>query len=470
MVSPALISEELARFVGEFAADRIPAQVIARAKQLILDAVGIALASTTHEFSRRAMTAIADLAGPGDAIVIGTPLRLPMRDAALINGMLIHGLDFDDTHSGGVIHATSSILPTVLAVGARCRVSGRDVLAAYVLGIEAAARLGAVAKGGFHQVGFHPTGLVGAFACALAAGRLMGLDEEQLVMAQGLALSVGSGSLEFLEDGAWNKRLHPGWAANGGITAAALARQGFLGAKRAYEGRFGLYTSHLQNWVGAADLSLATADLGEVWEVLQVALKPYPACHFVHACTEAAIRLARDGDFDLTRVERVCALVPAEVVSTVCEPIDNKRRPANSYDAQFSIPFAIAMALRRGRFTLDELEDAAIADSETLALADRVEYEIDALSTFPRHYSGEVIVTTRDGRMLRRREQINLGNGERPLSETEILEKFRSNALRAVPQAQAERIEGLVLSFDEFADISEPVASLTTVEGNDHLA
>ena len=463
-MSPALISEELARFVGGIPADHIPAQVIARAKYLILDAVGIALASTTYEFSRRTMTAIADLAGPGDAIVIGTPLRLPMRDAALINGMLIHGLDFDDTHSGGVIHATSSVLPTVLAVGARRRASGRDMLAAYVLGVEAAARLAAVAKGGFHQIGFHPTGLVGAFACALAAGRLMGLDEQQLVMAQGLALSVGSGSLEFLEDGAWNKRLHPGWAANGGITAAALAQQGFIGAKRAYEGRFGLYASHLQNRLGAADLSLATAGLGDVWEILQVALKPYPACHFVHACIEAAIKLAREHALNAAQVQEVRALVPAEVVSTVCEPLQNKRRPANSYDAQFSIPYAVATALRRGRFSLDELDDAAITDPDTLALANRVNYEIDPASTFPRHYSGEVIVMTRDGRTLRRREQINRGNAERPLSDAEIVEKFRSNASRALSPAQAQRIESLVLSIDVLADVNQLASGLAAAE------
>ena len=184
-VATPLVAEELAQFAGAFSTERIPAAVTARAKHLILDAVGIALASTTYDFAHRAMTAIAGLAGSGDAAVIGLPSRLPLRDAALINGILVHGLDFDDTHSGGVIHATASVLPTVLAVGARQRASGREMLAAYVLGVEVAARLGAVAKGAFHQVGFHPTGLIGAFACTLAAGRLMGLGEKQLVMAQG---------------------------------------------------------------------------------------------------------------------------------------------------------------------------------------------------------------------------------------------------------------------------------------------
>ncbi len=452
-VEPALISEHLARFVGAFPADRIPAAVSDRARHLILDAVGIALASTTYDFAHRAMTAISGLAGSGDGAVIGMPARLPMRDAALVNGILVHGLDFDDTHSGGIIHATASLLPTVLAVGARQRAEGRDMLAAYILGVEAAARLGAVAKGAFHQVGFHPTGLIGAFACALAAGRLMGLSEKQLVMAQGITLSAAAGSLEFLEDGAWNKRFHPGWAAVSAITATALAQQGFVGASRAYEGRFGVFASHLQQHFDAANLALATAALGEFWELTQVAVKPYPACHFVHACADAAVHLVREQGLDPSAIERVRALVPAEVVKTVCEPVANKRRPANSYDAQFSIPFVVAASLCRGRFTLDELEDEALADPAILRLADRVDYEVDPAATFPRHYSGEVIATTRDGRILGKREQINRGNGERPLSEAAIVEKFRQNAARAVSADRARRIEELVLSLDRLADV-----------------
>ena len=448
-----LISEELARFVGSFSADAIPAAVTERAKHLILDAVGIALASTTYDFAHRAMTAISSLAGSGDTAVIGLPARLPLRDAALMNGILVHGLDFDDTHSGGVIHATSSVLPTVLAVGARQGASGRDVLAAYVLGVEVAARLGAVAKGAFHQVGFHPTGLIGAFACTLAAGRLMGLGEKQLVMAQGLTLSAGSGSLEFLEDGAWNKRFHPGWAATAGITAAALAQQGFVGAKRAYEGRFGLYASHLQSHFDPANLALATDSLGDKWELIQVAVKPYPACHFVHACVDAAVALVREQKLGADQVEHVRAIVPSEVVKTVCEPVANKRRPANSYDAQFSIPYTVAAALRRGRFTLDELEDEALGDNQILSLADRVDYEIDPASTFPRHYTGEVVVTTCDGRTLRHREAINRGNGERPITEAGIVEKYHLNASRAVSAQRARQIEVLLLTLDQQTDV-----------------
>ena len=123
--------------------------------------------------------------------------------------------------------------------------------------------------------------------------------------------------------------------------------RGFVGAKRAYEGRFGLYASHLQSHFEPANLALATAGLGETWELIQVAVKPYPACHFVHACVDAAVALVHEQKLDPAEIERVQALVPAEVVKTVCEPAANKRRPANSYDAQFSIPFTVAAALRQ---------------------------------------------------------------------------------------------------------------------------
>lgn len=450
-----LIAETLARFTAQLGFERIPSAVIARAKHLMLDAVGIALASTGFDFAHRTLSAMRGLGGYGDTPVIGFPGLLPMRDAALVNGVLIHGLDFDDTHTGGVVHPTASLLPTVLAVGARRQASGAAALVAYVAGVEAAARLGAVARGAFHQIGFHPTGLIGAFACALAAGKLMGLTADQLVMAQGITLSAAAGSLEFLEDGAWSKRFHPGWAANAGITAAALSQQGFVGPKRAYEGRFGLYPSHLQERYDPADLVLATRDLGEVWELMQVAVKPFPACHFTHACADAAIALRHSHNLDPRGIEHIEALVPAEVVKTVCEPMANKRRPVNAYDAQFSIPFIVAAALIRGRFTLAELIPEAISDPEILALAERVDYRVDPAAGFPRYYSGELVITTVDGRGLNHREHMNRGCGDRPLGEAEILRKFHDNAARAVAAERAREIAETMLGLDAATDLRE---------------
>ena len=373
------------------------------------------------------MTAIAGLAGAGDTAVIGMPARLPLRDAALINGILVHGLDFDDTHSGGVIHATASVLPTVLAVGAQQRASGRDMLAAYMLGVEVAARLGAVAKGAFHQVGFHPTGLIGAFACALAAGRLMGLDEKQLVMAQGID------ACRRLRAASNFSRTAPGTSVSiraGRRLPESLPRRWRGRASSAPSAPMRAASASMPAICRAISIrpisALATAGLGETWELHSgrgEAVPRLPLRSCLRRCRGR--RLTREHKLDAGEIEQVRALVPAEVVKTVCEPAANKRRPANSYDAQFSIPYTVAAALRRGRFTLDELEDDALGDADILALADRVNYEIDPATTFPRHYTGEVVVTLRGGRTLRHREAVNRGNGERPLSEAEIIEKFQ---------------------------------------------
>jgi len=454
--SPAPIAQALAAFAADLAYDAIPEAVRERAKHLILDAVGIAHASTHYDFAHRALSAVTELsAGGGDTPVIGQTVRLQMRDAMLMNGILVHGLDFDDTHANGIIHATASCFPSALGTAAQAGLDGRALLASYVAGIEVATRLGAVAKGGFHQVGFHPTGLIGTFACTLIAGRQFGLNAQQMAMAQGIALSVAAGSLEFLQDGAWTKRMHPGWAAVAGLTAATLARHGFKGPGAAYEGRFGLFNAYLGPLAKDCDLALATAGLGEVWETGKVSVKPIAACHFTHACADAAAILRDKHGINPADIRSVRALVPQEVIKTVCEPVATKKQPQNSYDAQFSIPYIVATALVKGRFGLADLDDAALADPGVLALAQKVEYEADPASPFPKYYSGEVVVTTRDGKEFRHREEINRGAADRPISGADIEKKFMDNMLLAVSKSRAEEVRDLVLTLDGGMDAQE---------------
>jgi 2-methylcitrate dehydratase PrpD len=448
-----LISRTLAQFAHDLTFDAIPEAVRERAKHLMLDATGIAYASGSYDFAHKTLTAIAGLGGDGRVPVIGLPQRLSPRDAALVNGVLAHGLDFDDTHTGGIIHSTASVWPTVLSTAFMRGKSGADLLVAYIAGVEAATRLGAVGSGHFHQVGFHPTGMIGVFGCTLAAGTLMGLSPQALTMAQGIALSMAAGSLEFLEDGAWTKRMHPGWAAQAGITAAALGREGFVGPTRAYEGRFGVFNSYLQGGIEDDRWGRATAGLGSIWETTAIAVKPLPACHFTHACADAAMILARQHTFDINDIVRIKALVPGEVVKTVCEPVANKRRPANAYDAQFSIPYLVAASLIRGRFTLAELEPEALNDEAILRVCDLVDYEVDPRSTFPRHYTGDVQISLRDGRVLMHREAMNRGCADRPLSNAEIIEKFTGNARMRLSARQASEVQEAVLGLDQAVDV-----------------
>ncbi len=449
-VEPAL---GLAKFTAGLRIGDIPEVVRERAAHHVLDAVGIAHASTKYDFAHRTLTALQGLGGAGAVPVFGMPARLPPRDAAIMNGLLCHGLDSDDTHLGGVIHPTAAVFPAAFAAAMHVGASGEELLIAYIAGVEAATRIASVAGGLFHAAGFHPTGVVNAFAAALVAGRVFGLTERELVHAQGIALATASGSLEFLEDGAWNKRLHPGWAAQAGITAASLARQGFVGATRPYSGRFGFYNAYLAARAEGLDLNRATAGLGVVWELAATSIKPFPACHFTHAAIDAALVL-RDG-IAAGDIESITALVPEQVIPVVCEPQANKQHPANAYDAQFSVPYLVAAAWMRGRLTLAELEPETLADPDILALAARVGYEIDPDSPFPRTYSGELVVRLRDGRTLRHREEINRGAPDRPLSNADIVAKYRGNAAVALSPGATDRIQQAVLSLSR-----HPVAAL----------
>lgn len=454
------ISEQLADFASGVALDSVPSSVALRAKHLILDAIGCAFAARREDFAGRIAASVARLAGPGPRGVIGMKQRLPLRDAAMANGALLHGLDYDDTHAAGIIHLTVSVFPAALAMAAHLGAPGTRLLAAYVAGVETGARIASVVKGGLHEVGFHPTAVVGTFASSLAAGHLMRLSHPQLVGAQGIALSLASGSLQFVEDGSWTKRLHPGWAAACGITAASLAQDDIPAPREAYEGRFGLFRSHLPPAeLARCDLSLATAGLGRTWEIDNVAVKPFPACHFVHGCADAAIALHCEG-IDPERIRAVRALVPEGVVKAVCEPVASKRRPKNDYDAKFSIPYAVASGLARGKLGLAELVPEAYAEPRIERLMDKVEYEIDRASTFPRHYSGEVQVTLDDGRTLRNRVAVNRGNPDRPLTNAEIEAKFLENCSRTLDEGMARRIRDQVLGLERIA-ATELEATLT---------
>jgi len=451
-----LLSETLAGFVTRQGFDAIPPEVRHRAKLLMLDAIGIAFASGRFEFARRTLQALSALGG-GETPVIGMGAKLGLRDATLLNGILVHGLDYDDTYLPGSVHLTSSCVPTTLGLGAHTHASGRDLLAACVIGLETGARLGAAGNGGFLRAGFHATGVVGTFASTLAASRLLGLTAEQTIMAQGIALSMASGNMQPMEDGAWTKRMHPGWSASSAITAATLAREGFIGPRATYEGRFGLFPCFLGQHFPTADLSRASQGLGESWEFTRASIKLYPACHQSHAFFNAAKRLAAEENIRTEDVVSVHALVAEPAVPLVCEPLAAKRVPDTGYAAQFSLPYGIATCLARGRFGLQEIEPASYEDPGLRRLASLMTYEVDPNSGFPKFRSGEVIVGLKDGRRLSRRENIL---PDEPAGEAEIVAKFMDNVEPVMAADRAQRIRDAVLSVETIADTGELLALL----------
>jgi 2-methylcitrate dehydratase PrpD len=267
-------------------------------------------------------------------------------------------------------------------------------------------------------------------------------------MAQGLAGSTSSALSEHRADGAWNKRMHPGWAGVGGITAAALARGGFVGTGRIYEGADGLFRSHAGARFPEVDLAAMTRDLGEKWLIDEVAVKPFPICHLLHACADSALALRRKHQLKPGDIAHARALLHPETFHYVAEPADMRRRPVSDYMAKFSVQYVVAACFVRGRFGFAELEADALNDAEILALAQRVSHDADPESQFPKYFSGGVVVTTRDGRELVHMEKINRGAGERALTAEEIAAKFMDNAEIVIARGHAERIRDLVLDLE----------------------
>jgi 2-methylcitrate dehydratase PrpD len=436
-----------ARQIAEFAAglriEDVPDQVRERARLHILDALGLAFASTVQDYARTTIAGMSALAGAGDCRVIGGSARLPVRDAALVNAVLIHGLDFDDTHLASIIHPTSTSLPVALSLGEHLGASGAELLAAFLAGAETSIRIGLAVDGGFHHVGYHATGVVSHFASAVTAGRLLGLDPAQITAAQGITGSTASGIQVFLEEGAWTKRFHPGWGASAGITAAYLAQAGFKGPTRPYEGKFGLFDTHLHD---PAKLTALTEGLGDTWHFAETALKPYPVCHFIHGCADAAIEL--HGEIGGSQIVSVKAFLAEPTLHIIAEPAEAKERAVTEYEAKFSAQFVVAACLLKGRFNLPDLLPEALGDAAVQALATKVKCFADPDTAFPTYFSGGVEVTLGDGRLLSRHVRINSGAGEKAMDEAAVSAKFLASAGLAIGADRAEKIRDAVFDLE----------------------
>jgi 2-methylcitrate dehydratase PrpD len=443
------LAGRLADFAVALRFEDIPADVVASVRLRTLDIVGLALAASREEFTASILGAFDGWRASGDCTVLGTAATAPPPLAALANGALAHGLDFDDTHAPSVTHASAVVLPTVLALGEAAALDGRTVMTAAVAGYEAIARLGMAAPGAFHDRGWHATAVCGAFAAALAAAKCDGLDTARTTAALGLAGSFASGVLEFLEDGSWAKRVHPGWAAHSGVTAAALARGGFTGPATILDGRFGFYRTFL----GIEPDATPFATLGRQWETLRVGFKPYPCCHLNHAYLDCALELRRAHGLEAAHVEAVECLVPPGEVPIVCEPRAAKLRPRTAYDAQFSLPYSVAASLVDGRVGLDTYAPARLADPRVLELAARVTHAVDPDSRYPETFPGWVRVRLRDGRLLEARAPDGRGSVARPLPVEALVDKFRDNAGRALPPPRVAAIERAALRLDGLHDV-----------------
>ena len=452
MTAPTLV-QQLAELAAR-PASALPDEVRDDLGRRVIDILGIAVRASTLDTSRAATTFVVEQGGAAQATAVGASHRVPAPAAAFVNGVLAHSLDYDDTHLPSVLHPSASVIPATLAAAQAAGASGREVVAAAAAGIEITVRLGmagydaAAGSSAYFERGQHATSICGAVGSAAAAAAVAGGDAARIADAMGIAASMASGILEANRTGGTVKRLHCGWAAQAGVTAAALAERGITGPPTVFEGRFGLFTALLGD---TADVDAVTDGLGTRWEVPGIFFKPYPANHFTHAGIDAAMAM-REGGLRPGDVESATLAVPTAPARTIGQPIEVKRAPETGYQAQFSGPYTVAAALIGGGglgLGLDDFTDELAQEPARRQLMRRIDVMGDQTldDIFPRQFPARLTVTTTDGRTLVEEVLTNRGGPDRPLSAAELSTKFADNVDGLLPPDDAARVTGAALDL-----------------------
>ncbi len=438
MTTPS-VARRLARFVRGLRLDDLPSPVVSQAQLLALDTLGSCLASSRMDFGHSVLATAEALGGPAESSLVGRVPRVAAANAVLANGTLAHGLDFDDTREDAIVHTGCVAVTAALACAEAADAAGGRALEALIAAVEVMCRVGLVVPGRFHARHFHPTSLTSSFAAAAAAGKIAGLDEAALVRAFGICGSQAGGIIEYLGDGSWTKRLHPGWGAHAGIIAARLAATGFTGPERVLEGEHGFYAAFAGGH-DAARLEAEIASLGRVWEILNLTYKPYPAGSIAHPYMDCAARLREKHAIVPETIAEIRCRTAEGPVPRLWEPLAAKHRPANGYAAKFSLPYLLASVLVRGTAGLSDFTDDAVRDERVLAVAGRVGYELDPTIDYPRQFVGDVRIRLTDGRLLAERQDHPRGGPDFPLAPRDLELKFRGNAALALAARDIEHV------------------------------
>jgi 2-methylcitrate dehydratase PrpD len=445
-------SQAIVRFLDELKLESVPQAVVDKAKWVLLDTLGVALASSTMDFGRMVVNVAQKLGGSAESRLIGSSVKVASANAVLANGTLAHGLDYDDTLEEAIVHTGCCAGMTALAVGEAVGATGRAVLEAAIGATEVMCKVGLVAPGKFHARGFHPTALCSTFGAAAAAGKLYELQPAEWSDAFGLCGSQSSGIIEYLADGTWTKRLHPGWSAHGGVIATLLAREGFRGPAMVFEGRHGFFRS----FGGPHEYRFEKLlELGKEWEIPRLTFKSYPCGSISHPYMDCALKLKQKYSVRPERIVEVVCRTAEGPVPRLWEPLYDKQRPTSSYGAKFSLPYSIAVMLVRGRAGLEEFTDEAIRNAQVLELAEKVRYELDPSIDYPRHFSGHVKIKLDDGQVLEENQPHPRGGFDSPLPPEEIDDKFRANARLALPEGRLDVIINSVKRLDKLPSITD---------------
>jgi 2-methylcitrate dehydratase PrpD len=444
------VAESLARSIAALGAPRLPQAVRAKCTDLLLEIIGLCVSARNEDYVKAALAGFDEAGG---ATAIGHGRALASAGAAFVNGTAAHGEDFDDTFEGGPVHAGAPVVPAVLAACERENATGADALVGIAVGTEVLCRASLVTPKLVHRAGFHPTAVLGAMGAAAGVAAALRLPPRAIVDAFGIAGSMASGIIEYLAEGAWTKRMHPGWAAQSGLRAALLARAGFVGPRTVFEGTHGLFNAFAHTTDG--DYAALTGGFGERWVIETLAFKPYPCGTMTQPYIDCARRLAGRGIKADDIVELECE-VGEGTVHRLWEPLGDKQRPPNGYAGKFSTPYCIASAFLHGNLGLDAFTDAAVRDSAVRGLAAKVGYVVDPDNPYPDNYTGHIRARLRDGSVVEERQPHLRGGAHEPLSRADIEDKFHLNCRHGGwSQERAQAALGLARSlYDGPVDLS----------------
>lgn len=439
--------------------DQLPPEVENNARLHFLDALGVGLAAARVGPVRHLASEGTSGNATGPCTVLGSTRGYSASEAALINGTLIHSIEFDDTHTGSVMHGSSVLVPAVLAAAQESGADGKTMLNAFVAGWETIIRMGLAAPGAFQNNGFQGTSIAGTIAGAVAVGRTQGLGRELLLNAVGIAASFSSGNFTFLSEGASVKAAQPGIAAQGAISATHLARGGVTGATGVFEGSRGFFGLYARDEAANDRFSASLASLGSEWLITDAAFKEFPCCHYIHPFIEAVGR----GKLDISSTENIAEIrcrVPVGQEAIIALPWEHKQSPTRANEGRWSLPYVIALRLVTGAVSIENFEGTPNPD--VVELAKRIAWEPWSDSGYPERFPAEILIRLRDGSS----ESITVadvnGNRTRPWDIEQVVGKFTKNAaLAGLSEQNRDRIlEALLESANPNIDILNDLVTL----------
>jgi 2-methylcitrate dehydratase PrpD len=435
------VTRTLARHLVDARFDDLPDAVRNEAARSLLNWMSVAVGGSRHEAVEIALAAVAPFAGPAQAGVLGRKERLDVMNAVLLNGISSHVFDFDDTDLTTAVHPSAPVVPVLLALAEYRQVTGQDFVNALVLGIEAECRIARAVTPTHQAIGWHPTGSVGVFGAAVAAGKVLGLDETRMCHAIGLAATQPVGIREMF--GSMTKSFHPGRAAQNGLLAALLAEKGYTSSLRGIEAARGW--AHVLST--GRDLGAITEGLGIHYEISRNSYKPFACGLVVHPVIDGCIQLRDENKLTADMIDRI----DLDIHPIVLELTSN-RTPGTGLEGKFSVYYAAAIGIVAGRAGEAEFSDARVRDAKVVALRDRVKTNVDASLA---QDQARVKIGLRDGRVLERFVAHAVGSVDNPLTDAGLDAKFVELVSGILPDERARRLMALCRDVERLDDAGE---------------